>query len=305
MRLLVTGAGGLLGGRLAAELQGLALPDGRRSEVWAARHRAAVPPGLRALDLELGQPASLAAALNKAEPDVVVHAAVLGDADRCEREPELAWAVNALAAGQVAAACHARGLGLVALSTDLVFDDHDEPVDERVTPRPMQAYGRSKLAGEQAVREAHPEAAVVRVSLVCGRGHGPRASASESVLWALDAGQSPRLFVDQWRTPIDALSLARLVSSLGARRLGGLWHAGGPERLSRFELAERCVRLRGLDGAGLRPVRMAELRFTAARPGDVSLDSSRAQRVLGWQALPVDTALASSRCRPDQASSPD
>lgn len=299
MRLLVTGAGGLLGGRLAVELQAARAADGGTPTVWAGQHQGPVPSGLPVVPLELTDPASVAAALDAAAPDVVVHAAVLGDAERCERDPELAFAINAVASGQLAAACRQRGLGLLALSTDLVFDDHAGALDEQVTPRPLQVYGRSKLAGERAVLEAHPDAAVVRVSLVYGRGHGARATASESVLWALASGARPRLFVDQWRAPIDAASLADLLLRLGARRQGGLWHAGGPERLSRFELGQRCARLAGLDTARLVPVPMAELRLPAPRPGNVSLDSGRAQRLLGWQARPVDVALAGSRSGPD------
>lgn len=300
MRILVTGAGGLLGGRLAAELHAGRTSRGQAAGVWAARHRGHVPAGLPCVTLELADPPSLAAALDAAQPDAVVHAAVLGDADRCEREPELAFAINARAAGQVATACRARGLGLVALSTDLVFDDHEEPIDEQAEPHPVQVYGRSKLAGERAVQDAHPDAAVVRVSLVYGRGHGARGTASESVLWALAAGARPHLLVDQWRAPVDAASLADLVSCLSARGLGGLWHASGPERLSRFELGQRSARIAGLDERALMPVDRHAMRFVAPRPANVSLDSRRAQSLLGWRPRPVAMALASSRLQADR-----
>ena len=86
---------------------------------------------------------------------------------------------------------------------------------------------------------AWPKAAVARVALVHGRGHGPRATSSESVLRALAAGQKATLYTDEYRTPVDPESVADAVARILERKGAGLFHLGGPERLSRFELLKK------------------------------------------------------------------
>lgn len=289
MRVLVTGAGGLLGGRLAALLHASGL------EVTAAHRRAAPPDGPRPLRADLVGAADVARLFDRSRPEAVVHAAVLSQAEDCERRPEAAERVNALLPGLVAEACRERGLRLVALSTDLVFAGDRAGVDEGVAPAPRNRYGRSKRAGELAVLAACPQAAVVRVALVVGRGHGERASASESVARALRAGQRPRLFTDEHRTPIDPESVADAVARLLQGAGSGLYHLGGPERLSRYELGLRVARAFGLGTEGVVPAVQADHQGPDQRAPDVSLDSSRACRELGWQPRELDAAIRESR----------
>jgi dTDP-4-dehydrorhamnose reductase len=292
VRVLVTGAGGRLGGRLAALL------DERGFNVVAAHRRSPPPPGLSGPVIDLGGASAVEALLEATRPDAVVHAAVLGRADRCEEDPEQAEAVNARLPGLLARACRARGVRLVALSTDLVLDGRRSFSVEASALRPLSVYGQTKLRGEEAVLDAFPAAAVLRVALVVGRGHGPSPTASEAVAWALSGGGRPRLFVDEFRTPIDPESVAeglcRLLRSGGT----GRYHLGGLERLSRLELGRRVARILGLPEAGIEPGRQADHVGPEARPPDTSLDSSRARAELGWSSRPLDQALAESRRTP-------
>jgi dTDP-4-dehydrorhamnose reductase len=285
----VTGAGGLLGGRLAALLHERGL------EVVAA-HRQGVPPdGLRKVAADLADAASVARLLDETRPQAVVHAAVLGRADLCAARPDEAELVNARLPGFVAEACRERVLPLVALSTDLVFDGRRPYVGESDPARPLSVYGSTKRSGEQAVRAAWPRAAGARVALVLGRGHGPRATSSESVLRALRAGRSTTLYADEYRTPVDPESVADAVARILERNAEGLYHLGGPERLSRFELGRRVARAFGLSEDGLVPGAQAEHSGPDRRAPDVSLDSSRARRELGWAPRPLDAAIRESR----------
>jgi dTDP-4-dehydrorhamnose reductase len=224
-----------------------------------------------------------------------VHAAVLSRAEDCETRPEEAERVNARLPGLMAEACRERSLRLVALSTDLVFAGDRPFRSESDPPGPLSRYGRTKLAGEQAVLQACPQAAVVRVALVLGRGHGPRATSSESVARALRAGRPQKLFSDEYRTPIDpesvASALARLVEGAGA----GLFHLGGPERISRHELGLRVAHAFGLSPGGIVAAVQAEHQGPDTRAPDVSLDSSRARRELGFEPRALDEAIRDSR----------
>lgn len=287
--MLVTGAGGLLGGRLAELLHG------RGFEVTAAHREGAPPPGPRPLRADLRAPEDVAWLLDAAGPDAVVHAAALGRAEGCEARPDEAERTNARLPGLVAEACAARSLRLVALSTDLVLPGDRPFSGEDVPPGPLSRYGRTKRAGEQAVLAACPRAAVARVALVLGRGHGPRATSSESVARALGSGRAVTLFTDEYRTPVDpesvADALARLLDGPGA----GIYHLGGPERLSRFELGQRVARVLGLSAEGIRPGLQKEYDGPDARAPDASLDSGRARRELGWRPRELDAAIGESR----------
>jgi dTDP-4-dehydrorhamnose reductase len=288
MRVLVTGASGLLGGRLALVLS-------RSHEVVGSRHRTAVDPGLPAVDMDLLSAASVAGALAEIRPDAVVHSAALADPDLCEREPERAAALNVEATRNLASACRRAGLRLVGLSTDLVLGEGRSPWDEAAPTRPLLAYGLSKRAGEMALLAEHPAGAVVRVALVHGRGHGPRATASESVAWGLREGRPLRLYTDQYRTPVDPESVADALERLLAGSGSGVYHLGGRERISRYELGLRTARLLGLDPSRIEPVRFADQVGAAPRPADVSLDSSRAMRDLGWAPRPLDVGILEGR----------
>ncbi|MGE0453518.1 MAG: NAD(P)-dependent oxidoreductase [Vicinamibacteria bacterium] len=291
MRLLLTGASGLLGGRL------LQLLDGR-FEVVAGRHLSSVRGASVALDLADSR--SLGAALDEARPDALVSSAALADADACEREPERAFALNRDAPASLARLCRRRGVRLVHLSTDLVLPGDRAFHDERTTlPGPSLVYARSKLEGESAVLAEWPQAAVLRVALVAGRGHGARATASESLRWSLDAGRRVRLFHDQWRTPIDPESVAELLARLLSAEATGIFHAGGPERLSRLELGQRVARAFGLDPGLIDAASAASAQAAAPRPADASLGCERARRELGWTARPLDAVIAESREAPE------
>ncbi len=292
MRVLVTGASGLVGGVIAHFLSSF-------HDVTCGRHAAPTPPGIASVPLDLLAPSSIEAAFDAARPDAVLHCAALADPDRCEREPAAAAALNVRACERLARTCRARGTRLVALSTDLVFDGTRARVTEDEPPRPLIHYGRTKLQGEDAVIAEAPGSVVLRVALVTGRGFGPRATATEALAWALRAGRRLRLFTDQHRTPVDTASIAGAAARACAGAGTGRYHVGGPERVSRHELGLRTAAVLGLDASGIEPIAQAELPAGAPRPADVSLDSSRAAQDLGFAPLPLDEAIRAGRPRPD------
>lgn len=291
LRVLVTGAAGLLGGRVAALLAG-------RFDVVAARHRATPPPELATVDLDLLEAASVAGALERSRCDAVVHCAAQSNPDRCEDEPAPAQRLNADATAELARLCRRRGLRLVALSTDLVFAGDRPFVREEDATGPPLVYGRTKLEGEVAALAEAPDAAVLRVALVAGRGHGVKGTSTESVAWALRTGRPLRLYTDQIRTPVDSASVADAVARALERPVSGRFHLGGPERVSRYELGRRVATVLGLSAEGIVPVTTAEMPQAGPRPPDTSLDSGRARRELGWEPRGLDHAIRDGRPAP-------
>jgi dTDP-4-dehydrorhamnose reductase len=290
-RVLLTGASGLLGGRLAELLAA-------DFEVTPTRHRAVLSPLAPSVALDLEDPARIDLAFEGVRPEAVVHAATFGSASACEGDPDAAHRVNVRGTAAVASACARRGVRLVVLSTDQVFAGTRAPLREGDPTEPLMVYGHTKLAAEREASRLCAGSALLRIALVCGRGHGPRPTASEAVAWALVRGQRPRLFTDEFRTPLDPEAIAAAIRELLRGSGAGLYHLGGPERVSRHELGRRVADVFGLDEAGIEAVTRATFSVDTPRPADVSLDSERARRELGYAPRPLETMIRSSRLEP-------
>src|SRR5688572_25928282 len=247
MRVLVTGASGMLGGRLAQLLA-------TRFEVVAAAHQSAVPAGLERVSMDLEAPASVEEAFAAARPEAVLHAGAWAFTDLCERDPDKAHRINVGGSRAVARACAERALRLVAISTDLVFPGTRAWSDEEQATGPVMMYGRTKRDGEDAALETGARAVIARVPLIIGRGYGARSTATEAVGWALRAGRPLTLFIDQFRTPADPESVAEALAVLLTGTQTGRFHLGGPERVRRHELGLRVARVHGLPTQGITAV---------------------------------------------------
>jgi dTDP-4-dehydrorhamnose reductase len=186
---------------------------------------------------------------------------------------------------------------IIALSTDLVFAGDRAPYAEDDEPAPRLAYARTKYDGERALLAEDPSAVVLRLPLMAGRGHGRRATATESAAWALRAGRALRLFTDQYRTPLDAESVAEAIERLLASAHTGTFHVGGAERVSRYEIGRRVAEAFALPLDLITPIRQGDLPL-APRPADVSLASDRARAVLGWRPRPLADAIREGRPGP-------
>lgn len=283
MRVLVTGASGMLGGRLASLLAA-------EVEVVGVCHRHAAPSGIETVRADLSAEGALVALVRATRPDAVLHAAADASVESCEAAPEAAARINVASCAALGSVAARDGIRVVALSTDLVFDGSSGPVRHLDPPGALNAYARTKLGGERALLRAHPAAAVARMALVVGRGYR-RPTASESILRALREGRPLRLYTDQVRSPIDPESASRALLALLTSEGSGVYHLGGPERLSRHALGLRVAALHELPGEGITAVRQVDSPPAVPRPLDVSLDSSRARSELGWEPRPLDEAL--------------
>ncbi len=150
---------------------------------------------------------------------------------------------------------------------------------------PVSRYGETKAAGERAVLETSPEALVVRLPLLYGDSGGRGLGATDALLAAVARGERPRLFEDEFRTPLDVDVAARaLVELLLDSGVAGVLHVAGKERLARYELGLALLAAAGFDPARARAAVLAGTRRQAGlettRPADVSLDASRARDML-------------------------
>jgi dTDP-4-dehydrorhamnose reductase len=251
---LITGSSGYLVGELA-----------RRAPGATGTYLTTERPGGARLDVRDAD--AVARLMAELRPRRVIHTAYREGGDDAE-------AVNIGGSRNVAQAAAATGARLVHVSTDLVFDGTlGRPYSEVDDPRPIMEYGRQKLAGEQAVCAALPEALVVRTSLIYG---GDEPSRHERAALEAAAGRtSMSFFSDELRNPIQVGDLAGALIELAASDATGILHVAGADALDRHEFARLVVAANGGDPDSLESALAAE--HPSPRPLDCRLDSSRAR----------------------------
>jgi len=257
MRLLLTGAAGMLGHDVAA----------------AAERAGHDVTALSRRDLDIRDAAAVDAAIAATRPDAVINCAAWTDVDGAEAHEAEATALNGAAAGHVAAAAARAGGFAVQLSTDYVFDGAaTTPYLESAPTGPRSAYGRSKLAGELAVAEHAPGAhAIVRTAWLFG-AHGRNFVATMLRL----AGERDELTVvdDQIGCPTFTGHLARALLTIAEQRLGGIRHVAGGGECSWYDLAAATFDATGA-GVELHRGRTGDLDRPAPRPAYSVLRSER------------------------------
>ncbi|MCH8489372.1 MAG: dTDP-4-dehydrorhamnose reductase [Oceanicaulis sp.] len=269
-RLLILGRSGQLAGALQAR---------------APQYFGAVRAAGRA-EADLGQPGAVSALITAWRPHAIINAAAWTAVDDAETHEAEALAVNAHGAGEAAQAARETGARFVHVSTDYVFGGAPGgPFDETAQPSPINAYGRTKLAGERAVLEACPSACILRAAGVFSGGGADFPSA----MWRLAQNRTEIGVVDDQLTgPTFADDLAdRLIALALAHEASGLLHCASGPQLSWAAFAEACfdlAREAGLPGAQVQPIPSRDFVRPALRPADSRLASTRLEAATGLPA---------------------
>jgi len=226
--------------------------------------------------------------IESARPDIVVHAAALTDTRLCEDDPDLANRVNGLGTRNVALACRDAGAALVYVSTNEVFDGlKSEPYVESDAPNPINAYGRSKLEGEEEARAVVERLYIVRTAWLYGGGRD-----FPSKILAVASQQSELTVVtDEVATPTYARDLAKAIAQLVERDAYGVYHLTNSGECSRYEWAREVLRLAGRSDVTVKPTTLAEYKPYPPKPPYTVLRNEAGAR-LGITLRPWQVALA-------------
>jgi len=275
-KVLVTGSNGLLGTKLIQRL----LRDGA-AEPLAASRGACANAYLGAFpvwQVDVTDADAVERALDEARPDLVVHTAAMTDVDACEYRRDEAWATNVDGTANVARACVARGIHLVHVSTEYVFDGRDGPYSEDDPTNPLGWYAKTKRASELAVAEAGGSWSVARTTVLYGYAPHVRANFVLWLLGKLRAGERAPIVDDQVGSPTLADNLAEMLLALGLARAPGIYHTVGATILPRDEFARLIAEAFGLDAGLIAPISTASLHQPAPRPLRAGLKVDRFRR---------------------------
>jgi len=271
VKLLVTGATGLVG----REVVSAAVQRGHT--VYAGWHERRPEAGTP-VKLDIADSGSVRNAFD-VSPDVVVHLAALTDVDKCEANEPMANELNCLATESIAREAAARGVYMVFVSTDYVFDGDRGLYAEDDEPQPVNKYGWSKLRGEQAVEAASGNSCIARISTPYGV-HPFRSSFATFLAGKLAAGEEVRVASDQFTSPTYTIDLSLAIIEIAERRIAGVLHVSGSERCSRLDFATALAERLSLDKLLIKPVLMNEIPWKAPRPRDSSLNVDKAKGLL-------------------------
>lgn len=295
MKLLITGASGLYGSKLAQ----LALE--RKIEVNSCDLKD-LSANCNYVKMDITDRAMVEKSFRKIRPDVVVHAASLTDVDECELNQEFAWKVNVEGTKNIVDAAKKLGSFLIYISTDYVFSGEVGRYIESDKPEPANYYGLTKLKGEEIVK-TQAEYFIARPSVIFGST--PASGKVNYALWLIDTlrrGERVKIVTDQWNTPTLNTNLAEMTLEVVERRLTGTYHLCGASRVSRFEFAEMIADAFSLDKCLIEPVESSAFSWVAKRPRDSSLDTSKARQDLRVKPLGLGDALEQLRFELSQKS---
>jgi len=290
MRVVVTGANGLVGSRLSLQLAQ------RGHQVTGCSHSAwrGSPQPLQSIayfTCELSNGREVRQLFEAAQPEVVIHCASLTDVDACERDPVAAYASNVESTAHVATNARNLQAQVICVSTDYVFDGTAGPYSEEVVPVPRGVYSSTKYIGEQVVRTLTPTWAIARTAVVYGWPPAGRPNFGSWLVTSLAQRQQVRLFEDQFVSPSLAANVAEMLVELAERRLTGIWNTCGATVINRVEFGKLLCEVFGFDKALLVPTRLRDAKLSAPRPAHSGLKTDKAQQELAHQPLALPVAL--------------
>ena len=258
MRVLVTGSCGMLGRLVCSSL--------------SAEHTVLATDIVGECEqLDISNTDRVFEVFGRFQPETVIHCAAMTDVDGCERDPDRAYLVNAIGTWNIACACAHFGCPVVYVSTDYVFDGTKEsPYTEFDKPNPINVYGASKLAGEEAVRDLCAKHFIVRTSWVIAP-HGKNfaltiLNLAKQRIVENETDKPLTIVADQIGSPTYAKDLAQFLSSLVGSPLYGIYHFTNSGYCSWYEFASKVIEFAGIDQVKVVPIKSEDWPTPTRRP---------------------------------------
>ncbi|MBC7829988.1 MAG: NAD(P)-dependent oxidoreductase [Chitinophagaceae bacterium] len=290
MKILVTGANGLLG----QELVGLLLQ--KKYEVIATSkgpNRLELPSinnfAYRELDITDGLASQ--AVLNEYRPAVIIHAAAMTQVDECELNKIDCYNINVTATRFLIEAAKDIHAKFIYVSTDFIFDGLTGPYTEDDEPKPLNYYGSTKLSAETEVMESGLNWSIVRTVLVIGNASGTRSNIITWVREKLTKGEKIKVVDDQFRTPTFTEDLAKGILLVVEKDATGIFHVSGKDLLTPYQIALKTADHFKLDHSLIEKADVTSFSQPAVRPPRTGFYIEKARKELGYEPLSFEEGL--------------
>ncbi len=282
-RILICGSNGLLGQRLALML------GGRTDyEVLNTSHHRSFVFDDRLFDytqLDLSRKGDVKSLISSFQPDVIMNAAAMTNVDWCEDHREEAWNVNVVGVENLVEAARKVEARIIHISTDYVFDGKAGNYAEEDQPNPVNYYGKTKLAGENAIRIGDIDHAILRTVVVYGNGINVKKNFALWVIESLKAGRHIRCVTDQIGNPTYVSDLAFAMIQVAELGKSGIFHICGRDTVSRYDFAVKISEVFGFDSGLIEPILTKDFVQRAARPLRTSFITLKAETEFGFKPM--------------------
>ncbi len=282
MKILITGANGLLGQKLVALLR-----QHDEVEIMATSRGSSRIQELSSKNYHTLDVTSKSAVINlfsKLQPEIVIHTAAMTQVDDCELNQEECKLANIEAVRNVVAGCQSINAHLIHLSTDFIFDGSEGPLKEDALPKPVNFYGETKLEAEKLITESGIIWSIVRTVLVYGIV--PGLSRSNIILWvkeSLENKKTINVVDDQWRTPTLAEDLAQGCWLIAKNKAVGVFNISGKDMLTPYDMAQMVATHFHLNNKYIKRANSSNFSQPAKRPAKTGFIIDKAVNALGYQ----------------------
>lgn len=292
MKVLVTGANGLLGQHLIRQL----VEEGKFTIHATGKGESRLPygagNGITYHKLDLTDFKKAQALVEKISPHIIIHAAAMTQPNECAADKTACWKTNVGVTRALVKGAQKAKSYFIYVSTDFVFDGAEGPYDEHANPNPVNDYGESKLLGEEIVEMSGLHWAIVRTVLVYGdKVPGGRPN---FVLWVkdkLNAGESIKVVNDQYRTPTYVDDLAKGILLILMKHAKGVYHISGKDMCTPYQLAIMIAQMMGKDERLIEPVTAETFEEPAKRPPKTGFIITKAVKELGYVPMKLEEGL--------------
>ncbi|MFH1226419.1 MAG: NAD(P)-dependent oxidoreductase [Planctomycetota bacterium] len=274
-RVLITGGTGILGKALMEDCPaGIQVFTTYIRDCWGRD----LPCPARKLDIT-NRKDTLRAISEWARPDVVIHAAGIGNVDFAENNRTVARKIIVGGTANVIAACRRNDVKLIYISSNAVFDGGHPPYAEDSERLPVNYYGRLKVQAEDLVMNSGLKYAIVRAILMYG-WHFPYSRSNPVTHWLrlLSEGKPVNVVTDRYSQPLFAEDCAKIIWEIVKKDKGGIYHVSGADRLSLFDFAKKTAEIFGFDKRLIKPVASSYFPELAPRPVDTSFLTAKIKK---------------------------
>jgi dTDP-4-dehydrorhamnose reductase len=291
-KVLITGASGLLGANLVRHYA----PNSETTGWYATN--SIVIDGARIEKIDIADEQTVSQALERIQPDLIIHCAAATNVEWCEQNPDQAKAINETATVFIAEKAKELSAKFVFTSTDSVFDGKNSKYAESDPPEPLNSYASGKVRSEKSVARANPRTLIVR-SYFYGYSPAGTRSLLEWVLIRAQSGIEVPGFTDSYFSPISVDDFADALDAAIKNNTTGLLHLGSSERISKYEFAKIVMETYDCDMSLLKPITVDDAGLKADRPRDTSLDVSLLESIWGKSAPAVADGISRIAASPN------